>query len=438
MQATTNPPVSRTVPSSPTGGSWPRWHWATRIAFRFSFVYLILYILPFPVGQLPYTDSVGRRYNSVWEWLVPRVARHVFHLEQNITTPFGGDMPGGYIQVFCFLVLAGAATLIWSVLDGRRPAYPRMYAWLRLLVRLNLAFMLVVYGLNKVFPSQMNPPALTWLGQPLGEFYPSGLLWQFMGASPVYEMFCGWMETLAAVLLMARRTTALGALLAIVIMTNVFMLNMCYDVQVKEFSFNLLLQGIFLFAPDAIRLVKLLVLGRNVEPTQPVELFSRRWLNLGLAGLQLVFWARIFENEIYWNRQYVIDRDLAMKSSLYGIWNVEEFTVDGQDWTPKMNGLNEWRRIIFDGPRWVQIQMSDDTEPFFRVKLALGNRTLTLVVDKTTKGQFSIKLTGPDLMTLTGEWDTHQLEAKLKRTDEHKLPLTSNEFHWTWEPPPDD
>jgi hypothetical protein len=58
-----------------------RWHPFTRTAFRFAFVYLLLYNLPFPFNALPYVSKVAEWYHSLWTWVVPRIARTVFNRE---------------------------------------------------------------------------------------------------------------------------------------------------------------------------------------------------------------------------------------------------------------------------------------------------------------------------------------------------------------------
>ena len=87
----------------------------------------------------------------------------------------------------------------------------------------------------------MSQPSLTRLLEPYGDSSPMGLLWTFMGASKGYSIFCGGVEMLAAILLFVPGCATLGALVAMGAMANVFMLNMCYDVPVKQYSFHLLL-----------------------------------------------------------------------------------------------------------------------------------------------------------------------------------------------------
>lgn len=56
-----------------------------------------------------------------------------------------------------------------------------------------------------------------------------GLLWNFIGASAAYTIFTGVAEVLGGLLLVARRTALLGALVCIGVMSNVVLLNFSYD-----------------------------------------------------------------------------------------------------------------------------------------------------------------------------------------------------------------
>ena len=75
----------------------------------------------------------------------------------------------------------------------------------------------------KIFPLQMSPPSLAVLNEPVGNTSPMTLLWTMIGLHPGYEMLAGWFEATAASLLIFRRTALLGALLTVVIMSNVLL-----------------------------------------------------------------------------------------------------------------------------------------------------------------------------------------------------------------------
>ena len=255
----------------------PEWRLPTRIAFRFVFAYFLLYVLPFPLAHLPHGDAV-----------ISWVGRSVLHVNYKLTDVFTGssDMAYHYVQLLCTLTLAAAATILWSLLDSRRKHYERMHQWLRLGVRLLLGSAMIGYGMAKLIPTQMPAPALSTLIQPYGQSSPMHLLWTFMGASSGYEMFAGAAEMLGGILVFFPALTTLGALVLIAVLSNVFMLNMCYDVPVKLFSFHLLLMAVFLAAPDLRRLSDLFLYRRKAQLKASPPLFKRKWLNRGLLALQ--------------------------------------------------------------------------------------------------------------------------------------------------------
>ena len=58
--------------------------------------------------------------------------------------------------------------------------------------------------------------------------------------------------------------------------TQIFVLNMTYDVPVKLFSFHLMVMSLVLLAPDARRLFNFLVLKRPTPPSAERPLFRNR------------------------------------------------------------------------------------------------------------------------------------------------------------------
>src|ERR1044071_10452600 len=85
-----------------------RWHPFTRTAFRFAFVYLVLYNMPFPLNALPYVDKSAEFYNSFWNLIVPRFARIVLHTEVSTVYNGSGDRAFDYILVAVMLLISYA------------------------------------------------------------------------------------------------------------------------------------------------------------------------------------------------------------------------------------------------------------------------------------------------------------------------------------------
>ena len=128
---------------------------------------------------------------------------------------------------------------------------------------------------------------LARLIEPYGEFSPMGVAWYFIGVSTAYTIFSGMMEVVGGALLIIRRTATLGALFSCTVLTNVVLLNFCYDIPVKLYSSNLLLMAIFLAAADTPRLLNVFVRNRPAPPsTLDGPLFTRRWMRIAAVLLQ--------------------------------------------------------------------------------------------------------------------------------------------------------
>jgi hypothetical protein len=113
------------------------WTVPHRILFRFVFAYLVLYAAPATeradlLSVIPYGSFLAHAYISLWHSLVPWVARTIFHLSGRAIVYVqtgSGDTTLEYIQQFCFVLLAIAATALWSILDRRRSDYRRLHLW---------------------------------------------------------------------------------------------------------------------------------------------------------------------------------------------------------------------------------------------------------------------------------------------------------------------
>jgi hypothetical protein len=420
-----------------TDGTRAVWHPATRVAFRFAFVYLVLYILPFPLGSFPYTDALADPYTQLWNAVVPRVGRDVLRLGYEFPIPFNGsgDRTYDYVLVFCMLVLAAAASLLWTLLDRRRAAYPALYRWLRAYVRLYLGTSMITYGAIKLINTQFPAPTLDRLIQPFGDASPMGLLWTFMGSSGPYTAFTGAAEMLCGILLFFRRTTTLGALICAAVMGNVAMLNFAYDVPVKLFSSHLVAMALFLAAPDARRLANVLVFNRAAGPAEMHRLFGRERLHRGALVLRTLFLVAFVGLSLY--QSYENRKTFSVRSPLYGVWEVEEFSLDGEPHPPLMTDAARWRRVVFDRPNQLAVQLMSDTRQRYRLELDEGQKTLSLTKrdDPNWKAVITYERPEPDRLILGGDVDGRRIEAALRRTDPSQFLLTSRGFHWVNEYP---
>lgn len=416
-------------PEAENRGAWGP---ARRVLFRFGFAYLLLYNLPFPFEWIPGLGFVVGPYMQLWQTIVAWVGKRVFGLTITVFTNGSGDTTFNYLQVLCYAVLAVAAALVWSLVDRRRRADPRLAEWLRVYVRFSLATAMIVYGAYKVFPSQFPSPSLDRLIQPFGDASPMGMLWTFMGASAAYTSFTGMAEMLGGLLLTLRRTTLLGSLVSIGVLANVVMLNMSYDVPVKLYSLHLFALAVFVAAPDFRRLADLFVLNRPVEPAASRPLFTHKWLHRGALALRTVFVLYVAGLTLYQSRQSL----RQPKSPLYGIWEVDELHLDGQLRPPLVTDELRWRRVVFDYPRMIGFQQMSGTRQRYFLELDPVKKTLALTKrdDPEWKTTLSYRRDG-DRLTIAGPFDGRKVQARLRLAPADEFLLTSRGFHWINEYP---
>ena len=408
------------------------WDFPTRVAFRFCFAYLGLYILATQIfGSLiliPYAQFRG--LGPLWPMreITFWVAAHIFRIATPLT--YTGDSIGEtsffWIQNFWILITAIITTAIWSMLDRGRQNYSRLYKWFFIFVRLAVAAQMFEYGITKVIPNQFRYPPLVTLIQPVGNQTLEGLLWASIGASLGYEIFLGCAEVLGGILLLAPRTTTLGALICLADMTQVFVLNMTYDIGLKQVSFHLILLSLFLLSADFTRLANFFFLGRS---TQAFPGSSRTALALPIVfGIYLIG-AQTFINWKYW----YAGGGGAPKSELYGIWNVDEISVDGQARTAELLDYDRrWRRVIFDSPNVIAFQRTDDSIAHYGV--TLDNRTHTINLTKgasrSWKSSFTFVRPAEDRLILDGDMDNHRIHLSLQMVDLDGFPLLNSTFRW--------
>lgn len=424
-------PKTQPEPAPEASETWAPW---TRFAFRLAFVYFGLYCLgtqilgglfPIPALEIPDPATITP-FRQIVFW----TAAHAFGIPGKLiyTGSGSGDKTFDWVFAFCVLVAALTGAGLWSALDRRRLSYPKLYPWFRLCLRFALGAQLLLYGMDKAIPLQMPFPYLTRLVEPYGNFSPMGVLWSFVGASPAYEICVGCAELLGGVLLLIPRTALLGALAD---MTQVFLLNMTYDVPVKLFSFHLLVMSLVLLAPDLGRLYRFLLLRRATEAAEEPALFRSRRANRIALAAQVVFGLLLVAGNAYggWRNwfQYGGGRE---KSPLYGIWDIRKVTVTGGRPSP----WDDWRRAIFDFPANMAVQRKDNAILHYRVTVHTQNHQLAIALGRGA-GWFQFERPSANELTLAGDMDGQPTRVDLGLVNHAKFVLVDRRFHWIQEYP---
>jgi hypothetical protein len=432
------PVVAPTVPAStPTLEPRSLWTAVRACAYRVLLVYLLFHTFPFPIGILPFTGKLAEWYTNGEQAFVTWVAEVVFSTKIEFYPLGSGDTTYNYIELATFLTLSLVAAVVWTLIRRGAPVADRTRDFLRNYVRLYLATVLLSYGWHKVIPLQMPAPGPDRLLQPIGDMSPMGMLWTFMGSSPAYEIFAGLGEVIAGLLLFWRRTALFGTLFGAAVLTNVVVLNFCYDVPVKIFSSHLLLMCLFLLAPHVARLVSILILNL---PAQPVVLrpfpLRRPWLRRTAAVAAFAFFAWVALVPVYANYQmYNTLGGGAPAGPLHGTFRVESFSRDGV-----LDRANP------DDARWVRlglagfvgtIQRADGHTVRLRLAVDAQKKTLTFTRREDPKNPIVLRYSqpGPDQVRIEGKFEGGETVALLRREGEASSLLMSRGFHWINETP---
>jgi hypothetical protein len=367
------------------------------------------------------------------------VGLHLFHTNIIVVPPNGsGDTAYKYIQVFCFAAIAVVVAVLWTLLDRRRPNYVRLYGYLRIYVRFFLAAMMISYGTLKVIPAQFTPPSLERLVEPFGNASPMGLLWTFMGASTSYNIFTGLAEIVAGLLLTARCTTLLGALISAGVLSNVVLLNFSYDVPVKLISLHVLGMSLFLIGHDFRRLANVFILNlpsRLATPSRPPD---RNWVFYGavlIRSLLVAVYLGMMLHRAHGAYQGALNERSG--SPFYGIWNVEKIEAQAKERASLAIEPESWRRIIFDSRHNVTMQLNSDK--FQHYDLKMNSKTNALDLSRRDRPNWNATLryerSEPEVLVLEGTWDNRLIRVQLRRLDITKFLLVNRGFHWINEYP---
>src|SRR5262245_16992733 len=124
------PALSEAMTVPPTASAWPP---ASRVAFRFAFVYAAIYLLPHWLYFFPGIAFVGGWYSAADQWIDVRVA----HVLLGPDTPIdfhtlgtgSGDTLLSYLSLAWQASFAAIAALLWTIVDRGHERYDTLHQW---------------------------------------------------------------------------------------------------------------------------------------------------------------------------------------------------------------------------------------------------------------------------------------------------------------------
>ena len=415
------------------------WSLAQRVGFRFVFIYVLLYTFPGPIDELPGTDWIGNATGWLTRATVPWFGSHVLGMAKPISLqPSGsGDRMFNWVLVAMQLAVAIVGAIIWSLVDRRRKSHPKLFAAFHLYLRFTLGAILLGYGFDKIFPNQfesINPVRLT---QYIGEAAPGGFAWFFLGFSAPYVIFAGAGETIAGLLLFFRRTTTLGAIIGGAVLTNVFALNMAYDIPVKQFSFHLLLFAAFLVACDAQRMLNVLIRNQPTDARVETPVFTtpRAKRLATVFGSLLVLWIIGSDMKRENEGLHQFGR-LAPRNPLWGIYEVEQISRNGVTQQPLLSDRTYWKRLAVRNGMG-SVRFATDSLVRYGMRVDSVKHTVRFLTGPDTTKHLTFAYSFPDSthFELHGRVAADSVVMRFTRRAESSYLLVGRGFHWVNETP---
>jgi len=393
------------------------WNFTTKIIFRFSFSYFTLFILLLFLALF---------IETLLRWFADTILNWGADFKMESTG--SGDRSFDYVRFSLNLILAFFTTAAWSILDKKRTSYTTLFYWFQTILRVFLCLAMILYGLAKVFKGQFADPSLELLLQPVGEMSPMGLAWAFMGHSMVYNIFIGALEILGGLLLLYRKTSTLGSLLILGIMTNVAIMNLTYDIPVKLFSIHLVLMAFILLVANGKRILHFFLKNEATEKVHYLNYIKNKsvlkiirfFKKATIIIVSMLVMLQCFIN-------FKATEQLRSNSEMRGIWETTIFIKQNDTLAPLVTDSYRWRYLIIDYKKKAVVKKMNDS--IDRYTFEENVETKELIFKKATDSvpqKFTYSISNSNKLILNSD----ELRISFKRVPESKFRLLNRKFHW--------
>ncbi|NRB51305.1 MAG: hypothetical protein HRU41_26775 [Saprospiraceae bacterium] len=414
------------------------WSLSTRILFRFLFAYIFLYCFAFPFYFIPGAHAVIHPIGSLLQDLAIWVGSHVLGIDQSIPTQEtgSGDTLIYWLIWITKFLLAILVTIIWSSIDYKRKSYPWLKKLLITYTRYYVALIILSYGLFKIVPVQFSEPSQSILLQTYGESSPMRLLWTFMGYSTTYQIFGGVAEAIGAVFLLFRRTTLLGALILVGVLTNVVLMNYCFDVPVKLASTHYLIFSIGLVAIYSRPLIQLFFLNQSTNPMEQSPLFEKRKLRLAAVIIKIALIGFAVYPQLTVAITYLQENETTTEpNSMTGVYDVYDYRNSNYADTLDSNYTEYWHRMVITNgynSNILKVNKVSGEKLKYQIKIDTIDRKLTghLAADSTQQLRLNYRTMPNGDLHWKGSLNADSLWLKTKEFETDSMMLMTRGFRW--------
>ncbi len=342
------------------------WTKGELFAFRLVFIFLLVLSIPFDRLLFESVKNAPFSFETAFQLFTYRTS---FVAEsQSVHHPFDG-----YWNWLVALIIAVAGTVIWSIADKQKTTeYNRLYYFLRVCIRVRLALAVITTGIIKLLPLQLPRPSLSDYHTDYGDF----LSWKiyYLSTSITFAGYVpaiGLLELLGGILLLFRKTAAIGSGLLIAVLSNVVISNFVFDIGEQVYSSLLLLLAVFIFSYDFPRFYSLLFLRVKTTPdpywanSSAVRATVKKALRTAFVGVFIFFGIGAYRS--YSSSQLPYSPQAGIKG-IRGYYNVQSFVYNNDTLPYSLVDPVRWQNVVFESWNTISIKNNepviiDDTRP---------------------------------------------------------------------------
>lgn len=381
-------------------------------------VFFLLGILFVPFSFQFYTIQNGLTellFGNLINW-----SANLFGLTWELTD-FSSDSVRGVLLYAWLMIFSIPFTLF---LKKKGPELSEKFIQIvTILITYYLSWVLLKYGLDKLFKAQFYSPEPNILFSKVGDLDKDMLFWTSMGSSYTYSVITGVFEIIPAILLLFKKTRNLGVLIAIGVFVNVFALNIGFDISVKFFVSFLMLMSCFLAYPFVYNLWLFLSNQpfQNISSSkQTIENFKpKKWLKAFLiVGI-------CFESLYPFIKTGNFNDDLAARPIYHDAYQVESVILGTDTLSAQSANL---KRIFVHRDNYLIFQDTNDQFEDFYFELNASNTRMKVLDYNQHIKNYSISF-NQKTKILTLKSDQQQIICKALAWK--KMALLQPLFHWT-------
>lgn len=410
--------------------NWKIWQ---KVLFRFFVVFLFLLSL---VAYNPFLNILGYGFRkqvaligvplkTVVAWLDDNVF-HIGYLPDQHATYFS-DNHFGVVLFLAILLISLISCALWSMLDKRRAGYDRLYYWVSNYLAYYIFLAMITYAVYKIIPIQARYPTAPELLTRWGNLRNWEVLFRFMGTSPAYSMFCGWLELIASLLILFNRTRVLGGLLMTIALVQIVCFNIFYNNSIIMLSGILLMATLFIIASALPKLFLIFVNLRAVSLVQNRYSFTTRWKKYVLIAICIL---PLWSVYTVTTRGLTIYKGTAHNQQKQRLYNVTVYQQDNDTIPPLTTDTVRWKYVCFlDFANTLQrIVIFDMQEKQFTHPCQWDSMSQKIIIRGNDSASFSYNDLPDGDIQLNGRWHGENTNIRLTKLSLDSLTLVKDKF----------